>query len=376
MNPKRIQDVELKRFDKDKDEDEVYYILRDEKTGEYYRFAEPEAFIWNLLDGEHSIDDILNEVCDKFGNLTGEGLESFLAELKGNQLIEGFVPSHIPEEKRLTKITNVFSKLLSLKLPLVHPDRFCGSLYKRIGWLFSRWMILPYSILTVMGVALFLINYSTIAGEETIRIYDSGFIGIFLLFALLIVFGVVHEFCHALACKKFGRRVGDMGVMLYLIAPYLYCDTSDAWFCENKWERAFVSLSGPIFTVLISCVFVLIWCFVPLSPFIHLTVQRFIYFSFLSVLFCFNPLILVDGYYAFMDLVDVPNLRSDSFKFIKNVFLRFFKRERIDPMDYTKKERFAYMAYGGMAAAVTFGILIYATSIYYVIWDTISSLFS
>ena len=57
---------------------------------------------------------------------------------------------------------------------------------------------------------------------------------------LLLAIGVVkvlHEFGHAMACKHFGGEVHEMGFMLLVFSPCLYCDVSDAWRFASKWKR-------------------------------------------------------------------------------------------------------------------------------------------
>ncbi len=377
MMPRRISSFELKRFEKG---GEVYYILRDDNETDYYRFNEPEAFIWDLLDGKNSVGEIVKKVRERFGELTEEGLELFLKDLEKSKLIEGdvYVKKYPDKEERLKKAENKFSKLLSIKFPILHPDKLCDSIYKRTWWLFSKWMTPIYLILIILGLTIFSLNFSTFSGPETIRVWDSGYVGVIVLFIIFAPMGVIHEFCHALACKKFNRHVWEIGVMLYLIQPYLYCDTSDAWLCEKKSERIFVSFAGPLATLLMGCGMVLIWEFATLSPFAQLTLQRLVYFNFLSVLFGFNPLILLDGYYMLMDALDVPNLRTDSFEFLKKAILAPFRSlvgKKSDFSGYSKKQKVAYSAYGSIAAVVTSIILIYSISMYYVMWDLFTDFF-
>ncbi|MDY6965361.1 MAG: PqqD family peptide modification chaperone [Halobacteriota archaeon] len=377
MNPKHIQDVELKRLETNA---EVYYILRDQNSGEYFRFSEPEAFIWNLLDGEHSLETIIREVGERFGNVSREVLEVFLKGLEENGLMKGdfYTRRHPDKEDGVKKVSGKLSELLSIKFPILHPDKLCDSIYKRTWWLFSIWMAPIYIVLIVSGLAIFMLNYSTFAGTETIRVWDSGFWGVVLLFFIVTPMGIVHEFSHALACKKFGRHVWEIGIMLYLVQPYLYCDTSDAWFCEKKSERIFVSFAGPLVSLIMACILTLVWNFATLSTFSELLIQRVVYFGFLGVLLGFNPLILLDGYYMLMDVLDVPNLRTDSFDYIGKKISRPFKAlagKESDLGEYTKKQKTAYTIYGSMALLVTSTVLIYSLSIYIVMWDVLTNFF-
>ena len=60
----------------------------------------------------------------------------------------------------------------------------------------------------------------------------------------LCVTKVLHEFGHGLACKRFGGECHEMGVMLLVFTPCLYCNVSDAWMIPSKWRRAAIGAAG------------------------------------------------------------------------------------------------------------------------------------
>ncbi|MDY6932530.1 MAG: PqqD family protein, partial [Halobacteriota archaeon] len=215
MNPQRSTGIDLKRFD---NEDEVYFIARDEKSGEYFRFSEPEAFIWDKLDGDHTVESIVRMVKERFGEITVESLEEYLKGLECNGLIKGdYYRSKYPDDENMVnKVSDRFSDLLSIKFPMIHPDELCDSLYKYFGWVISRWMAPLYIAIIVAGIVIFFQNYATFTSAETIRVWDSGYLGVLILFVISIPMMIIHEFGHALACKKFNRHVWEMGFMLYL----------------------------------------------------------------------------------------------------------------------------------------------------------------
>ena len=47
---------------------------------------------------------------------------------------------------------------------------------------------------------------------------------------------VLHELGHALSCKYFGGDCHELGVMLLLFTPCLYCNVTDAWLIPEKWR--------------------------------------------------------------------------------------------------------------------------------------------
>ena len=81
-----------------------------------------------------------------------------------------------------------------------------------------------------------------------------------LWLAAIAVVKVLHELGHALACRHFGARPQEMGVLLLAGRPALYCDVSDAWRLPSKWRRMAVSGAGMFVELLIAAVAVIVWC--------------------------------------------------------------------------------------------------------------------
>ena len=70
---------------------------------------------------------------------------------------------------------------------------------------------------------------------------------------------VLHEFGHALVCKHFGGEVHEMGFMLLVFSPCLYCDVSDAWRMPNKWHRIAISAAGMLVELVLASLATIVW---------------------------------------------------------------------------------------------------------------------
>src|SRR2546422_10112805 len=69
--------------------DNGHYVLKDPRTGSYYRLGAPEAFIFARLDGRHSADAIHAAYQERLGEpLEPEELDDFLAQAEANGLIQ------------------------------------------------------------------------------------------------------------------------------------------------------------------------------------------------------------------------------------------------------------------------------------------------
>ena len=81
-----------------------------------------------------------------------------------------------------------------------------------------------------------------------------AFFGAGNLFWLAVAIGsvkVLHELGHALTCRRFGGRCHELGFMLLVFTPCLYCNVSDAWLLNDKWRRIAISAAGIVVEVMV-----------------------------------------------------------------------------------------------------------------------------
>ena len=139
------------------------------------------------------------------------------------------------------------------------------------------------------------------------------------LFATIGVVKVLHELGHALACKHFGGEVPEMGVLLLVFVPCLYCDVTDAWRFPSKWQRILVSAAGMLVELVIASVATIVWWYAQpgLVQLVALDVMIICTVNTLAV--NGNPLLRYDGYYILSDLVESPNLWQRSRDALSNL---------------------------------------------------------
>ena len=87
---------------------------------------------------------------------------------------------------------------------------------------------------------LVLVNFETFRSKlpEFHQFFASG--NWFYLAAALGITKVIHEFGHGLSCKYYGGECHEMGFMLLVFTPCLYCDVSDSWMLPSKWKRMMI----------------------------------------------------------------------------------------------------------------------------------------
>jgi putative peptide zinc metalloprotease protein len=126
----------------------------------------------------------------------------------------------------------------------------------------------------------------------------------------LAVIKVLHEFGHGLTCKHFGGECHEVGVMVLVLTPCLYCNVSDSWMLPNKWHRAAIGAGGMYVELILAAIATFIWWFSQPGLLNHLCLNAMFVASVTTIIFNANPLLRYDGYYILADLTEIPNLRQ------------------------------------------------------------------
>ncbi|MFM2093028.1 MAG: putative peptide zinc metalloprotease protein YydH, partial [Planctomycetota bacterium] len=174
------------------------------------------------------------------------------------------------------------------------------------------WCCLALSALTLVGVQF-----------ETFRLRLPTFHQFFAaenwlyLAVTMAVVKVLHEFGHGLSCKHFGGECHEMGFMLLVFTPALYCNVSDSWMLPSKWKRAAIGAAGMYVEIFLASIATFLWWFSEPGLFNYVCLSVMFICSVSTVVFNGNPLLRFDGYYILMDLSEIPNLRQKSTELVR-----------------------------------------------------------
>jgi putative peptide zinc metalloprotease protein len=131
---------------------------------------------------------------------------------------------------------------------------------------------------------------------------------------------IIHEYGHGLSCKHFGGECHEMGVMLLVFSPCLYCDVTDSWMLKNKWKRIAIAAAGMYIEVVLSAIAVFVWWYTTPGLLHHLALNVFFITTITTVIFNADPLLRFDGYYMMSDWLEIPNLRIKADKYLRDKF--------------------------------------------------------
>jgi putative peptide zinc metalloprotease protein len=199
------------------------------------------------------------------------------------------------------------SKLISFKITLFDPDLLLLKMSKKLRFLWSPGAL---ALLTAMlaGSAWLLIANSASLSERTPDLL--AWQNLAILWLVMILVKIVHEFGHGLACKHFGGEVHEMGAMFILFSPFLFCDASDSWTFREKRKRLMVNFGGIYLELFLASTAAALWVVTQPGFFNQVFFNVMLVCSVMTVFFNANPLMKFDGYYALSDWLEMPNLKE------------------------------------------------------------------
>ncbi len=169
--------------------------------------------------------------------------------------------------------------------------------------------------LLICCLGLGLISEWSILGAATQAISIEGL----ATFALLSPFlKLPHELGHALVARRFNVPLRSAGIIFVGLFPLPFIDTSAADICANKSQRIRISLAGIFVDLMIAMLAFVAWYLVDGTFLKTIAANIFIFSSLNSILFNGNPLMRLDGYFAFSDWIGHRNLSSASAQIFKN----------------------------------------------------------
>lgn len=316
---------------------DIRWKLSDEATGKvwiatdplsrtHFQCSEQDYQILQWLESSSSIDSLVNRFHETFRprRLTTTALVSFLSQCLSAGVVRGTIPSRTdltrPRVQSQTDTAPVFGlvrscaqfvlKLFQLRFSLGNPDRFIQFAAQPFLLLFGWPGFAMCTIVMVASGYLVLMRFtefvSCLPTWSIIR-SPSALIGFGFVF---VVTRVIHEFGHAVACKRFGVPCKDIGLLLSfgMICPYV--DITDAWSVGSRRKRIVIALGGIYFEAIVAAIAGIAW-YISVESWMHdLFFRIMLVSSATTLLFNANPFLKYDGYFVLSDCIGMQNIRE------------------------------------------------------------------
>jgi len=317
------------------EEGEETWVVKDPVTLRYFHFGPSEVYIMQRIDGRNSVAAIQEQYDEEFAphRISQQEILGFCHSLYQRGLLvapaenqaEGLLERR--QKQAWMKRASLPLQILAIRLPGVDPERFLAATHGAVDWLFHRTVVTIVLLCAAMALLLGLIHIETVAArlpEESHFFRGENLVVLLITFALV---KVLHELGHAYCCKAMGGECHQIGVLLMVFTPAMYCDVSDAWLFPKRWQRIFVSAAGMYVEVILATVAFVLWFFAEHGAVGDWLLNVVFVCGVSTLVVNANPLLRYDGYYILSDLLHLPNLSSRATEAlwtpIKNWFYRY-----------------------------------------------------
>jgi putative peptide zinc metalloprotease protein len=291
----------LKRLDES--EGTERYVLKDHRSDGFMRLTEEDAELAQLLDGEHELVALIGEASERSGAEGPARLARLLAELADRGML-----ANVEEVQTAVRRKTFLERVLKPReRELPNVPRRIAAIYRRGGFLlFTTPVLALLAAVAAVGLVAFVVLIANRYGTPFVVAKRVGLGAlVFVLGRFLLV--VCHELAHGLIAESFGRPVSRAGIKLALVFPYVFVDTTDAWF-ESRRRRMIISLAGPASDLTLAGAFA-IACLVASKGSARDVLFQVAFGGYIGALFNLNPLLERDGYHVLVDLLREPGLR-------------------------------------------------------------------
>ncbi len=340
-------------------EGKTYYVIKDPLTNKFFRIKEPEYFITRNLDGQKSNQEIIGEFEKKFQiKLDSPTLDKFLQQLERF----GFLESEASQRElsklkyKAEKEKTLLRKILFLKIKAFNPDKFLDRLLKKTKFFYSRGF-LYFSLLAIFLALIVTVSNWSDLGYSLNKLFHLT--TIVKLWLAIFLIALVHELGHALTCKYFGGKVHEMGFLLIYFQPAFFTNVSDAWLFKERKKKLLVSWAGIYIHLFLWACATLLWRITDLETQLNSFLFVIMIVSGVLIIFNFNPLIKLDGYYLLSDWLEIPNLRKKAFGYLGSLFKNKILKAGEKLADVSTREKKIYPFYGSLSLLYSFALILY-----------------
>lgn len=340
------------------------YILKDPLSSRHFRLDAVEWFVAMLLDGHRTAAEVHARAVQQYPetHLTVDEIVRFvrrlalagMLRLSGRGDLDRLMALR-PQGGGL-RLVNLFWQIFYIRIPLLNPDRLITALHAKMAFLGRPWPLALMAALVLAAATLVLWHWPRLVEPRAEFLSARGLA--WLLVAMVGV-KVVHELAHACVCKHYGGRVPEMGLVLIVFTPCLYCDVSDAWMFPSRRSRLAVTAAGIAAELVLAAAAALVFVATRDGAIHQAAFSLMIVAGVSTILFNGNPLLRYDGYYLLSDAIETPNLRLRARRYLVAAVRRLVLGDPVPDLDRPDRRRGFVLLYG--VAAYLYGwFILYA----------------
>jgi putative peptide zinc metalloprotease protein len=358
-----------------------WVLLSDPVSQRFHRMT-PEVWrVLSLCDGRRTLDQVWDAACAAAGDggasISQHELVQLISSLHSNDLLQTQVSPDAGEvferfeRQRKAKFKQNWLNLMSLRLPLFHPDAWFDKQAGLARLLFSLPIALLWLALVAPAAVLAAQHWHELTENLSDRVLSAS--NLVLLWFVYPVVKSIHEWAHGLAVKARGGTVREIGLLFIIFTPVPYVDATSSYRFPSKWARAQVAAAGIMAELVLGAVAVYVWLSAEPGLVTAVAYNVVLIAGVSTLLVNGNPLMRYDGYFIATDLLELPNLaqRAQSYWVYLSDRYLFGARDAEPPLASARSERWILGIYGAIAPIyrlfITVGLIWFVASQYLLI---------
>ncbi|MBN1141525.1 MAG: HlyD family efflux transporter periplasmic adaptor subunit [Deltaproteobacteria bacterium] len=344
---------------------ELWYVLRNALNGRSHRFNAAAYRLIGRMDGRRTVQQLwdLAEPPEADPVPTQDEMIRLLGRLHEAELMQcDILPGTADLFRQLSGPSapgrqGRFSNIFCLRFPLCDPDPFLKRWSHFTAPLFTRGALLAWSLAVLTALAAALMNGPELAAAFDERLLQPG--NLLLLWIAYPLVKAFHELAHALAVKKWGGEVHELGIMLLALTPIPYVDATSSGSFPEKERRIAVAAAGMMVELLLAALALWVWLNVENGLIAALAYNVMLIGSASTLLFNGNPLLRYDGYYILSDWLEIPNLAQRSNRYLAYLAQRHFLGvETAASPIAARGEKIWFLLYGPLSGCYRIAVLV------------------
>lgn len=284
-------------------------ILKNATTNNYFKLSQEGFYIWQQLDGKHTLQDITLDLADKFQVFAPNIVTALISKLtKSGFIINLELHDNVSLASRPLWVRAMVNmqKLLDKRFAFGDADKWVTAMYQRyVHYLFTRTGKTILFLIMLVGIISFV--YSTAHILIFFNAQKTSMFLLLLLIPLSFLELIAHELGHAFAVKACGREVHYIGIGWGFSGPVAFSDTSDMWLADRK-SRIMVNVAGTFVDIIVAGL-AATSILLTSNPYLQAMLWLFALYTYIGAFRMLSPLQEWDGYFVLMDWLERPRLR-------------------------------------------------------------------
>jgi putative peptide zinc metalloprotease protein len=355
---------------------QLWYVVKDDASGRIHRFAPPVYLFIGLMDGQRTVEELWSVVVTQLEDdaPTQDEIIHLLSQLHAADLLQSNVSPDAQElfERRAGhlrgKVRQNLGSVLSIKIPVLDPDRFLARAQEYVRPLFGAFGAILWLAMVLPALLLASVYWPELTSDPADRLLTGQ--NVVILALLFPVLKILHELGHGLAAKISGGAVHETGIMLLVFAPVPYVDVSSSAALRSKWRRILIGAAGMLVELFVASFAFYVWLSVEPGLVRAVCYNTMLIAGISTVIFNGNPLLRFDGYYMLCDLIEIPNLGGRSTKYWTWIADRWIFGANVYSQNASFGERIWLTLYAPLAFAyrsfVTIAIALFVANSYFI----------